>query len=370
MDPALVNQLREAVEIRHLHGANSPTSLEWWYFTGHLWRHDGQKNCENNSDVSNLARQREANYGIQSTFFLTDEGQQKGIMAHAAEANLNDKTHHSSERFAPFSSDAISHPIAAATQGMLNLTLGNWRLTQLRKTQREINWDLRFDVKGTEYLLQLNFEKNDLWFHGNRGLLQKTPQSGNFYYSIPFVTASGVRLSRSSEGRLHQEMVCGRLWFDHEIHVRKVMDVGWRWFGLTFNNNTALMFYQISQKGIFGEAKGELWDQSLRKMLSLNQVAITPGKEKCLKSGRCYPQGFEINFVDPRTGKLNTVTTESRIAEQEMGGTTNGIGRPYWEGSVKSTWTRRNQAVQEVAQATEGIGYIEIAPQESREKSR
>lgn len=40
MDAAIA-EIRQLVEIQQSHGAHSPTQLEWWYFTGHLWKVEG-----------------------------------------------------------------------------------------------------------------------------------------------------------------------------------------------------------------------------------------------------------------------------------------------------------------------------------------
>lgn len=367
---AAVNQLRESIEIRNMHGAQSPTSLEWWYFTGHLWNNETMAPCADTVDVKEFFRKSEPRYAVQSTFFLADKNDPKGLLAHAAEADLNLKKHNSSERFAVFSKDAMSNPLAFALPGFLNLTLGNWRLVQLAAEKSRLHWDLRFDVKGAEYLLHLTFKPKDIWLHGDRGYLKKTADSGNFYYSVPNVTASGARLTRSENGKILQENVCGQLWLDHEIHVTKVMDVGWRWFGLTFANDKALMLYQISRGGQFLEAQGEMWDQATKKATQLSKVAITAESERCLQSKRCYPQSFKVEFLDPNTGLMNKVKTAARFADQEMGTVSNGLGRPYWEGSAKATWEVQSSRPENKPQVADGQGFIELVPQEPKKEDR
>jgi predicted secreted hydrolase len=355
-----------SIATQHLHGAHSPTSLEWWYFTGHVWKTTTEQTCDSHSDIINLHNRKAPDYALQSTFFLADEAKPKGLLAHAAEANIEKKQHRSSERAAGFAENSVSNPLAYAFPGILNLSLGHWRLNQLGNAKEHLNWDLRFDVRGTEYLLHLKVPKGDMWFHGDRGILKKTSDTENFYYTNPLIIASGQRIERTSAGQAKVEPVCGQLWFDHEIHVKKVMEVGWRWFGLTFKNGDALMLYQISQKGVFAEAKGELWDGIKKTSVRLQSVKMTPENVTCLNSKRCYPQSFQITFTDPRQGTQNLVTTKAWFAEQEMGSHSGGLARPYWEGGVQALWKRTSNNPKSPPQMLEGIGFTELVPQESK----
>ncbi|MEN9529718.1 MAG: hypothetical protein RI932_1591 [Pseudomonadota bacterium] len=358
--------LYTSVVEQHLHGAHSPTSLEWWYFTGHLWKTSTVQKCDSHSDVLGLHNNKNPDYALQSTFFLADEGKPKGLLAHAAEAHIEKKQHRSSERAVGFAENAVTNPLAHAYPGLLNLTLGHWRLNQLSQAREYLNWDLRFDVRGTEYLLHLKVPKNEMWFHGERGTLKKTSDTGNFYYSNPLIIASGQRIERTATGKISIEPVCGQLWFDHEIHVKKVMEVGWRWFGLTFKNGDALMLYQISQKGNFAQAQGELWDGQKKSSVKLKNVQITPENSTCLKSKRCYPQSFQITFTDPRSGVQSLVTTKAWFAEQEMGSSSGGLARPYWEGGVQALWKQISSSPQNTPQPIEGIGFTELVPQDPK----
>jgi predicted secreted hydrolase len=361
---AIHQEMRQAIELRHLHGANSPSSLEWWYFTGFMWRNNNNASCDTTTDIANLASKKTPHYSVQSTFFLADEMTPKGLLAHAAEADLEKKQHRSSERVAGFAQNSMSSPIAFAAPGLLNLTIGNWRLSQLGSSKERVHWDLRFDVRGTEYLLQLKIPKSDFWFHGKNGFLQKTSGAGNFYYSAPFVVASGQRIYRDPSGINKLESICGQLWFDHEIHVKKVMDVGWRWFGLNFSNGKSLMIYQISEKGKFTQAKGEIWDQSTKTSTLLDQINLSASNEVCLSSQRCYPQTFQAEFLDPSSKVKNVVKTDAWFAEQEMGSASGALGRPYWEGAVRAVWDTAPNISKKNRQPTEGIGFIEMVPQE------
>ncbi|MFZ9519142.1 MAG: lipocalin-like domain-containing protein [Silvanigrellaceae bacterium] len=359
----LVRELKQAIEVRQLHGSRSPTPLEWWYFTGHLWKISSNEDCSSADDTVKLALKRTPDHGVQSTFFLSDKGEPKGLLAHSAESNLAEKKHSHVEMVSALASASVS-PIAFVQKDLLNVALGHWRLNQMGLSERAVQWDLRFDVRGTEYLLQLEFPTNKIWFHGKDGWLQKTNSTGNFYYSVPFVVARGMRVSRNAMGLPVGENVCGRLWFDHEIHVENVLDVGWRWFGLSFSNKKALMFYEIQSSKERVQPKGELWDESTGKSFSLENVAIVPGKEVCLASKNCYPQSFSISFRNPQSGRLEKVETSAAFANQEISNPGFGQSRVYWEGSTRARWfaagsigTSKNQ------QPSEGIGFTELVPQ-------
>jgi len=359
----IVRELKQSIEVQQMHGARSPTTLEWWYFTGHLWKNPTRSSCEGPDDPTRKLSQKPPDYGVQSTFFLSDKGNPKGILAHAAESNIADKKHSHSELVSGISDSTSQSPLAFAEQFFLNIALGHWRLTQMATTAAHIHWDLRFDVKGSEYLLQLEVPKNKFWFHGRNGYLQKTGKTGNFYYSAPFVRARGVRVSRATDARFVSEPVCGRLWFDHEMHVEQVLDVGWRWLGLSFSNRKALMFYEIQSATTSYAAKGELWDDVLGKSFDLKNVKITEGPVACLRSGRCYPQSFRMTFTNPQNGKAESVQTQAAFPEQEMDGGAGGLARIYWEGSTTARWTSSSKTLDLQTQVAEGAGYTELVPQ-------
>jgi predicted secreted hydrolase len=359
----IVRELKHAIEVRQQHGSRSPTSLEWWYFTGHLWKISNNQKCSSLDDTLKLASTKAPDFGVQSTFFLSDKNEPKGLLAHAAQSDLADKKHTHFEMVSALTAGSAS-PLAFVQKDLLNIGLGHWRLNQMGLSERVVQWDLRFDVRGTEYLLQLEVPANRIWFHGKNGWLQKTNSTGNFYYSVPFVVARGMRVSRNAMGLPVGENVCGRLWFDHEIHVENVLDVGWRWFGLSFSNKKALMFYEIQSSKERLQPKGELWDESTGKALSLENVVIEPGKEVCLASKNCYPQSFSISFRNPQTGRLEKVETSAAFANQEISNPGFGQSRVYWEGSTRARWfALANNSTSKDQQPVEGIGFTELVPQ-------
>jgi predicted secreted hydrolase len=354
----IARELKQSVEVRQLHGANSPTQLEWWYFTGHLWKNPQQETC---GEVAPIGT-RPADYAVQSTFFLSDSGIRKGLLAHAAQADLASQKHSHAELVSALTSAKGGSPLAYAEKFFLNLALGHWRLTQLGAQEEKLNWDLRFDVKGVEYLLQLDVDKNKLWFHGEKGHLKKTPSSGNFYYSVPIVPARGVRISRTLAGKMTSEPVCGQLWFDHEIHVEQVLDVGWNWFGLSFSNQKTLMFYEIISEQQRYTPRGEIWDHKRSTAGTLSEVKILAQESKCLRSGRCYPQAFSISFKNPFTGKTETVKTQAAFAEQELDGGSGALARIYWEGSTKAVWSSVSDKAGRTEKIADGLGFTELVP--------
>lgn len=358
---ASIELMRQQVEVQQFHGAHSPTQLEWWYFTGHLWKNEPEKTCAA-KDVDRFLGERTPEYAIQSTFFLSDKTDPKGLLAHSAEAQLEKKIHSSSEKFTSFSELGSFNPLAFVKQNFLNITLGHWRLAQLGNFSTHLAWDLRFDVKGTEYLLNLSLPKHQFWYHGNGGFLKKTESSGNFYYTHPKVFASGQRIVKSQNGMPTIDQVCGRLWFDHEIHVQSVMDVGWKWFGLTFSNGQALMLYQISEKTKLNDAQGELWDASSGQVSHLKDVKVEGTRPYCTESKHCFPQEFKISFTDPRTSTKNDLIVVSRLESQLMDSSSTGLGRPYWEGSVAARWLQSRKEDGSLPEAIQGIGFLEQVP--------
>lgn len=363
MSEEIVRELKRAIEVRQLHGSRSPTSLEWWYFTGHLWKKTSGDTCEPAFNRGDSKLRTHPDLAIQATFFLSDADARKGLLAHAAEADLKTKQHKHSEISSILPDANTASPLAFAEKNFLNIALGHWRLSHLGNGEKNLNWDLRFDVKGSEYLLQLDIPKSKFWFHGKDGYLQKTPSSGNFYYSIPFIKTQGLRIERNSSGKIASEPVCGQLWFDHEIHVQQVLDVGWRWFGLSFSNQKALMFYEIQSKTTQYPPQGEIWDHVTGQSAALRNVNITAGASVCLLSKRCYPQSFNLSFTNPFNGKTESVEAQADFSEQELASDTGGLSRVYWEGSTRARWYGTSQGKKSATQVTEGIGFTEQVPQ-------
>jgi hypothetical protein len=112
-----------------------------------------------------------------------------------------------------------------------------------------------------------------------------------------------------------------------------------------------------------------LWREDKYKSIPLEKVSIEPQENRCLESGRCYPQKFKIEFELPNSNKTHRVITESWFPEQEVSGGGGGLGRPYWEGGVKALWSS-SEGKGEFGQPMEGLGYTELVLKDSGKDRR
>lgn len=324
-----------ATEILSTHQFNTKAkeAIQWWYFTGHLW--DGiECKADFKTFPPNFPR-----YGVQATFFFNQEPGRTGMLGHAAESRLSEKSFENTARFDVFQDGSFSTLASRVQLGALNLKLFDWSFVELKPPPRA-KWFLSFSLKGINYelLLEPESEKN-LWLHGEKGFVQKVDGDSNFYATIPFVKAYGVRTnSRDST----TTPVCGSLWFDHEFGVENVATLKWNWFAARFRNGDAYMFYALS-RGASSKVIGEVFSKTGRK---LQDVKVEMFDEQCLVSKRCYPQRFAITFRDK--GKLKTMLVKNSFAEQEH--SAEEPFKTYWEGSASVE-----------LEGNVGFGYVEMA---------
>ena len=216
------------------HGPHPEYQIEWWYYTGNLYSDDGKA------------------FGYQLTFFrfaLTPQmpdrvshfATNQVYMAHFA---VTDAAHNAYFCFERRSRGAGG--LAGATgQPTYRVWLEDWAATEEESGPMHLSVASTSDLVETapQIGLSLNLRQTrSPILHGNRGLSQKGPESGNatYYYSL-------VGLETTGEITVNGETVTvsGISWMDHEFGTSFLGEefVGWDWFSLQLEDGTTLMLY-------------------------------------------------------------------------------------------------------------------------------
>lgn len=215
------------------HGAHPDYRIEWWYLTANLNDPDGNS------------------YGIQWTLFRlavqAPDGREAGdmgldgqvFMAHFAVSTADD--HMSFQRYARSGQEpdisragVTAEPFSAYLDDwVLQSTSGDWLPLEVKANQDE-----------TSMHLQLQSSK-PLILQGENGFSQKHPQGGgSFYYSQPFLKATGNLLVNGQS-----VAVSGEAWLDREWSSQFLQgkQVGWDWFSIHLENGEKLMLFQLRE---------------------------------------------------------------------------------------------------------------------------
>jgi len=319
----------------HEHGPHPTFRTEWWYYTGNLQTTNG--------DV----------YGYQLTFFrsaLTAQMpvRQSGLatnqfyMAHFAVTSRAADEHVSFERF----SRGAGGLAGAQSDPIYSVWLEDWSAAE---TQPGI-FHLQAATQGEDGPVAIDLmlqETQAPVLHGNAGLSQKGPETGNanYYYSL-------VRLETTGQVTFagQQSAVTGRSWMDHEFGTSALSgDIkGWDWFAVQLENGTTLMF------GEFHNGKGEgryVYEGTLvlpdKPPLRLGQGDFETeilDRWTSPRTGITYPTGWRVRF--PKYAL--DLEIKPLIADQEM-----DVSFIYYEGATTVQGTLAGAPVT-------GQGYVEL----------
>jgi predicted secreted hydrolase len=325
-----------AINFPHDLGPHPDYQTEWWYYTGNLESTGGQP------------------FGFQLTFFrraLTPPEPDDQIAADAGSAwrtnqiylghfALTDVARQNFYYQERFSRGAAG--LAGAHSVPFRVWLENWYVQEIGPGQVQLyahTDEVTLDLTLTETMPPV--------LHGDRGLSPKGPEPGNasYYYSI---------VRQETVGRVtvqgQEHLVSGLSWKDHEYSTSALPAgaVGWDWFSLQLDDNTALMFFQIrrddgslepTSSGSFIQADGTV--QPLFRAgwhLEVLHSWTSP------TSGATYPAGWRIEIPDLEL----VLEGEPLLADQEL-----NVSTTYWEGAVAFHGTRAGRAIT-------ARGYIEM----------
>lgn len=314
------------------HGTHPDYRIEWWYLTANLSDPEGNP------------------YGAQWTLFRLAAqpagNQEPGnrwqsgqvFMAHVAITTPAD--HVSFQRYSRgHEQQGLSR--AGVIAQPFSAWLDDWAIQSTGDA-----W-LPMDVQARQgdYALHLQLHSEDsLILQGEAGFSQKHPDGGgSFYYSQPFLTASGVLIVDGQE-----IPVTGQAWLDREWSSQFLQtgQVGWDWFAIHLENGEKLMLYQLRQTP--GEDQAGHYLQG--KLIEPGGVTTTlnPGQiqleilEEVVVAGRSLPLHWRVTLAQiGRELDIKALHPDQWV----------DVDFPYWEGAV---------IVSGSGPGNRGRGYMEL----------
>jgi predicted secreted hydrolase len=310
-----------------LPGDESPhpaTSMEWWYFTGHL----------TGTDPLGQVHQ----YGFELTFIRTNSlGLEPLSAAYDGQFAITDLTR------GTFKSNMLAisiQPDTVVPDGGFNNTVDGWNMNG-KSGQNHIS----AAFADASYAISLNLNQSTpAALHGTGGLIPYAPFGTSYYYSETNLKASGTLIDHGIP-----ITVTGIGWQDHQWG-NFTGTGGWTWFSVQLANGTQYMLYFLHDaSGNIVQKAGTLVNAD-GSTVSLAPSAMTDtplGTWTSPNTGITYPQNWVVTVPG---GSLNVTALE---ANQEL--YVPFVGTGYWEGDSSVTGTINGASVT-------GQGYAEITP--------
>jgi predicted secreted hydrolase len=314
-------------------GAHSDFRTEWWYYTGNLQTPEGR------------------HFGFELTIFrvgllpptveLPNDSDWRSRDVYFAHFALSDILN---ERFYAFQRYSRPGPgLAGAQADPYRIWLEDWNITerapgvyQLQAEEEDVTIDLTLT------------DEMGVILHGENGYSRKGKNATNasYYYSQPRLRADGslklndVRYS-----------VSGLAWNDHEFST-SVLDedqIGWDWFSLQFEDGSALMLFQLRERGggISDSANGTFIsaDKASRSLHKSDFEIAVLDKWRSPHTQGVYPASWRIQVRNPDC----LLEVKPWMSDQEI----NFPPVTYWEGAVYFEGRCNSTRVH-------GNGYIEL----------
>ena len=328
------------------HGSHPGYRIEWWYLTANL------------EDAAGEA------YGAQWTLFRlatqppgqsTNTGNpanpwqsEQVFMAHIGITTADDHV-----SFQRYSRGGEHQGIARA--GVRTTPFSAW-LDDWSLQSTGADWlPLEVQARQGDYALHLQLHSDTpLILQGDNGFSQKHPNGGgSYYYSQPFLNATGQLTVNGEEIE-----VSGEAWLDREWSSQFLQDgqVGWDWFSLHLENGEKLMLFQLRQAA--GSGQGEHFLHGNLIAADGSTTILKPERiqleavEQTLIAGRSLPLRWRINL--PQIERQLDV--EALHPRQWM-----DVDYPYWEGAI---------TVSGDGPENSGRGYMELTGYSPGESSK
>ena len=314
-------------------GAHDEFRTEWWYYTGNLQTAEGR------------------HFGFELTIFrvglvsptveLPSDSKWYDHSAHFAHFALSDIA---DERFYAFERYSRPGPgLAGAQAEPYRVWIEDWNITERSPGV----FQLQASQEGIALDLTLTDELGVI-LHGENGYSPKGENPGNasYYYSQPRLRAEGMVQVEENIYR-----VDGLAWKDHEFSSSMLDEnqIGWDWFSLQFQDGSALMLFQLrergggtsaSSSGTFISADGKT--QTVQKA----DFEVTVEDEwQSPHTGGIYPAAWDVQLYEQDC----QLQIRPWLADQEIHFPT----VTYWEGAVH--FEGRCNGVD-----AQGDGYVEL----------
>jgi len=305
-------------------GPHPSSSMEWWYFTGHL----------TGTDPAGKVHQ----YGFELTFIRTNSlGLEPLAAAYDGQFAITDLTR------GTFTSNMLAisvQPDNVLPQGGFNNTVDGWNMNG-------INGDNHVSAAFADgsYAISLNLDQSTpAALHGNGGLIPYAPFGTSYYYSETNLKASGTLIDHGVP-----ISVTGIAWQDHQWGDFAGTG-GWTWFSMQLSNGTQYMLYFLTDgSGNIVNKVGTLVNPDGSTVnIPSSEMSDTPlGSWTSPTTGTTYPQNWAITVPG---GQLTVNVLE---ANQEL--TVPLVNTGYWEGDSAVSGTINGASVT-------GQAYAEINP--------
>ncbi len=309
-------------------GAHNEFRTEWWYITGWLNTHEGQR------------------LGFQITFFRSRTSPDliggnpshfapaQLLVAHSAISDPRDGRLRQSQRIA-----RSGFGLASASDADTQVSIDRWHLRRAAEGYHAT-------VAGEDFALALTLvAAQSPMLNGDRGFSQKSPlpESASYYYSIPHLSVAG---SVTRDGV--ESTVTGEAWLDHEWSSEYLDPdaAGWDWTGINFDDGSALMAFRIRAKdGTTRWAGATLRAANGQShTFAPEDIHFTPLRRwRSERTGVSYPTTWQVQVGDLHF-ELQPLLQDQ---ENDTRATTGAI---YWEGAVTAT----------IAGHSIGRGYLEL----------
>ena len=321
-----------ALEFPRDHGSHPGFRIEWWYLTANLEDANGDP------------------YGIQWTLFRL--ARQPGAAGEAANpwhsrqmymahiALTWPQGHAGYQRYAR-GGDHGGLAQAGVTAVPFSAWLDDW---SLRSTSEQ--WlPLEATARQDDFAFELTLDSQQaLVLQGDNGFSQKHADgSGSYYYSQPFLQASGT-LTIAGE----DIPVSGEAWLDREWSSQFLQpdQVGWDWFALHLDSGEKLMLFRLRQRDAAAASPDVQFGVLIspeggKTILDGAQIQFEPlGFEHI--AGRELPLRWRIGLPQIK----RELEVRALIPDQWM-----YVDFAYWEGAV---------VVEGSDPGSRGRGYLEL----------
>jgi predicted secreted hydrolase len=292
------------------------STIEWWYFTGHLFTEDG------------------ARYGFEYVTFRAREGDLEGYVSHFA------VTDNPNRRF-DFDQRILGASGVAGNAAPLDLDLNGWTMRG-----GDGKFALAASMPGYAVRLEAATTKAAA-LHDGDGYIDYGNETASYYYSWTRLDVTGAL--DLGQGPLP---VTGEAWMDHQWgDFETFEDGGWDWFALQLEDGTDVMLYLIR------DAEGGTLRVDGSIVSPTGEFSILGAGDFLVKvedewsspaTGTTYPSRWTIEVPDHEL--LMRITPSLSDQELDTRATTGVI---YWEGeSVVEAMLR--------GQSLGGYGYVEL----------
>jgi predicted secreted hydrolase len=315
-------------------GAHEDYQTEWWYYTGNLETESGRPF---GYELTFFRRALNPQERSATTKLVSQWRSNQVYFAHFTISDIAGDRFYPSERFSRGAAK-----LAGAQAQPYSVWLDDWSVAEIEPGKVQLK------AKTDRVALDLNLEQTlPPVLQGDKGFSRKGLEPGNasYYYSI-------VRQETTGKVTVGEETfdVTGLSWKDHEYSTSFLSkgDIGWDWFSLQLDNDTALMLYLLRKE-----------DGSIESLSSGNFIAADGKVEqlspqdwnievldtwKSPKSNAQYPAKWRINI--PKLAL--SLQGKPLMSNQEL-----DISTVYWEGAVAFDGEMAGKEVQ-------AKGYIEL----------